>query len=102
MEKTLIFIGIHLSLSSAYQKATTIFVVAKINFTALPLILHVLRRHPFCLFYSKAIAKLKEIKGDHSAERDVVENKAKDRHKIECDQRPFRAARVKHRRKKHP
>ena len=37
MEKTLIFIGIHLSLSSAYQKATTIFVVAHFN---LPLILH--------------------------------------------------------------
>ena len=34
MEKTLIFIGIHLSLSSAYQKATTKTVVANFNFTA--------------------------------------------------------------------
>jgi hypothetical protein len=39
MEKTLIFTGIHLSLSSAYQKATTKIVVA--NFI-LPLILQTL------------------------------------------------------------
>ena len=45
MEKTLIFIGIHLSLPSAYQKATTIFVVAHFN---LPLILHALGEKLFC------------------------------------------------------